>query len=63
MNDGMRVRMATRNGRKMLGPLELQRCHEHPRRWMTYRWEWIEDIESGEPVVVRGCPICQELAA
>ena len=60
MNDDDRVRLATRSGDGMLGPIERERCAKHPRRWTSYRWVWDVggDISGGEPVVVRSCAEC-----
>ena len=60
MDDEGRVRLATRSGGKMLGPVERERCGKHPRRWTMYRWVWAVDgdISGAEPLVVRSCAEC-----
>lgn len=64
MNDDDRIRLATRSGRNMLGPIERERCHKHKTRWVMYRWVWDAgpggDISGGEPEVVRSCAACLE---
>lgn len=60
MTDGDRIRLATPHKGRMLGPLERERCTEHRRRWVTYRWEWDAGSgpEDGYPEIVRGCQSC-----
>jgi len=60
MDDEDRKRLAVPHGRHMLGPLERERCSKHRRRWITYRWVWLqgEDPSSSEPAIVRGCAEC-----
>src|SRR5678815_2586157 len=59
-SDDDRVRLATKSGEWMLGPLELQRCAKHKKRWETYRWTWRvgSGPEDGEPEIVRDCVEC-----
>jgi hypothetical protein len=63
MTDKDRLNCATRQGSKMLGPIERQRCQHHPRRWVTYRWTWPVDsspMVAGESSCVRSCGSCAD---
>jgi hypothetical protein len=78
MTDADRIIKSVRDGARMLGPSERQRCEKHPTRWVTYRWVWNvpegdethEDMlaSSSEPQTIRPCSVCEaeaerELAA
>ena len=56
-DDQDRRRLATRSGDRMLGPTEWQRCEEHGRKWVGYRWTWPvgETPESGDAECIKGC--------
>ena len=62
MNDDDRVRLATRVGDSMLGPIERERCSKHRTRWVMFRWVWDAgedgDISGADATVVRSCAQC-----
>lgn len=60
LSDEDRVRLAKPFVDKMLGPIERERCHKHPRRWLTFRWVWDAggSIECGDIEAVRSCAQC-----
>jgi hypothetical protein len=70
MTDTDRIRLATRKGNRMHGPVERQRCTKHGRRWETFRWTWpapdeakgethLDMIEGdSDAEVVRQCEDC-----
>ncbi len=62
MTDKDRIRLSTRQGNKVLGPLERQRCQHHPRRWVSYRWTWRVGSTPSmeEPAIVKGCGSCAD---
>jgi len=64
MNDEDRVRLAVAGASRMIGPVERQRCAQHPKRWVAYRWTWHHDagITGGDITVVRPCVACNEEA-
>lgn len=68
LSDADRIRLATRDGDKMIGPKERSRCEKHRRRWNIYRWVWQmpapgetheDTISSSEPEYVRACSDCE----
>ncbi len=70
MTDAERIAAAkpSASGRRMLGPLEKERCPRHPRRWVTIRWVWAVPangdhqtaLECGEAQIVHACTICED---
>lgn len=71
LSDEDRIARATRSGKRMLGPLERERCPVHKRRWTIFRWVWdvpgegedpIDVISGAEPETIRACQQCDEEA-
>lgn len=55
------------DGQRTLGPVELHRCHHHPKRWESYRWSWptpddgdhLSALQAeGEVECLRICSVC-----
>jgi hypothetical protein len=55
--DDDRKRLAKRRGDRMLGPIEYQRCDDHPHKWESFRWTWPVEggPEDGDAEMVRSC--------
>lgn len=56
-NDRRHLAYKSKMRQRMIGPEEWQRCPDHPRRWVSYRWTWpIDDgPESGDVEQMHQC--------
>ena len=51
------------SGKRMLGALERERCPEHPRRWVIFRWVWDVPGEGEDPIDVISCADAESVRA